>query len=97
MPIFSGFYALLNSLSTSFFCQVNLIVLAFVSSVVNNNFAFFVLLNSVLFTSSFNSLTHSIEPKLPPPPPRNPPTAAELPEPTGLYSDIPLPTYNFLG
>jgi hypothetical protein len=98
MPIFSCLYALLNSFSASLLSKVNLIVFAFVSSVVNYYFTFFVLLNSVLFTSSFNNFTHSSEPKFPPPPPRKPPTAAELPEPTGLYPPaIPPPTYNFLG
>jgi hypothetical protein len=65
---------------------------------INNNFTIFVLLNSVLFSSSFDNFTHSNPNIAPPPPPEIPPTAAELPEPTGLYSGIPpLPTYNFLG
>jgi hypothetical protein len=97
VPFFSSLNALLNCLRPDLLCQVNLIVLALFTGMINNNFTIFVLLNSVLFSSSFNNFTHS-NPIGPPPPPIKPPVIAELPEPTGLYSGIPPPpTYNFLG
>jgi hypothetical protein len=98
MPFFSSLNALLNCLRPGLLCQVNLIVLALFTGMINNNFTIFVLLNSVLFSSSFNNFTHSNPNIALLLPPEIPPTAAELPEPTGLYSGIPpLPTYNFLG
>jgi len=64
MPIFSGFYALVDGLDFTFCLlgQVNLVVLALVACMVNNDIALFVLLNCMAFAFNLDGLSHSFLP-----------------------------------
>ena len=56
MPLFSGGYALLYSLGASLLRKINLIVLTFIASMVDDDVALFILLYGMGFPRRFKGL-----------------------------------------